>query len=165
MDVRVVTMTLRTQRRLLWTAAAGLALASAAAGLGFVLWPLERIEAAGSPAAATAQAPEETGGEASPLSAYAVIYERDLQRPLFDPKPAAPEKKPPPKPTVTLVGTVIAPGAARAVLKTKAGRIKMASVGQTVDGAEVLEVAADSATIRFAGHTYTLTIQKGSGGS
>ena len=164
MDLRVVTMTLRTQRRLLWTAAALLALASAGAGLGFVLWPLERLEESGGAVGASAETPEETAGEASPLSAYAVIYERDLQRPLFDPKPAAPEKKPPPKPTVTLVGTVIAPNGARAVLKTQGGQIKMATVGQTVEGAEVLEVTADSATIRFAGHTHTLAIQKKAGG-
>lgn len=161
----MVTMTLRTQRRLLWAVAALLALASAGAGTGLVLWPLNPLESASGPAAAAADAPEETNSDASPLSAYAVIYERDLQRPLFDPKPAAPKKKPPPKPTVILVGTVIAPGAARAVLKTKAGRIKMATVGQTVDGAEVLEVTADSATIRFAGHTHTLAIQKGAPGS
>jgi len=161
----MVTMTLRTQRRLLWTAAALLALASAGAGAGFVLWPLEPLASASGPAAAAADAPEETSSDASPLSAYAVIYERDLQRPLFDPKPVAPKKKPPPEPTVTLVGTVIAPGAARAVLKTKGGQIKMATIGQTVDGAEVLEVTVDSATIRFAGHTHTLAIQKKAGGS
>jgi hypothetical protein len=161
----MVTMTLRTQRRLLWAVAALLALASAGAGVGFVLWPLERLEESGGSGAPSAKAQGETDGEGSPLSAYAVIYERDLQRPLFDPKPVAPEEKPPPKPTVTLVGTVIAPDAARAVLKTNAGRIKMATVGQTVDGAEVLEVTADSATIRFAGHTHTLAIQKGAPGS
>jgi len=160
----MVIMTLRTQRRLLWTAAALLALASAGAGLGLALSPLERLEKSGGARAASAEAPAETADEASPLSAYAVIYERDLQRPLFDPKPVAPKKKPPPKPTVTLVGTVIAPNGARAVLKTNAGRIKMATVGQTVDGAEVLEVTADSATIRFAGHTHTLAIQKKAGG-
>jgi hypothetical protein len=43
---------------------------------------------------------------ADPRSAYALIYERNFQQPLYDAQ-VADVKPPPPKPAVTLVGTVI----------------------------------------------------------
>lgn len=161
-----MTMTIRTQRRLLWTAACLLGLACAAVGTALPAWPLASFEAEEGPDAGGAAAAETVERRPlPPLSTYAVVYGRDLQRPLVDPTPRTPERKPPPPPPVALVGTIVESQGTRALLKTKAGRIKMASVGERVDEAEVVEVGATSATIRFAGHTYTLNIEKGPQGS
>ncbi len=159
-------MTLRIQKRLLWTLSAVLVLAVAATGGALFLRPVERFDAAAKtdPASGGGLQPDDPN-ENLPLSAYAVIYEADLQRPLYDPGPVAAKPAPPPKPTITLVGTVIEEGFTYALLKTRAGQVKMASVGQTVDGAEVVGIAADSATIRFAGRTHVLTMQKEGKGS
>jgi hypothetical protein len=152
-------MTLQAQKRLLWTLNAVLATAIVAASAGFAFWPLPKFDAgpAGPPIAPRASAAKER----PPLSAYAVIYQQDLLAPLWD---VVETKAPPPQPVVTLAGTVIQPGFTYALLKNKAGEVKWVAVGQALDGAEVLEIAADSAVIRFGGATYTLKIQKeGSG--
>ena len=158
-------MTLRTQRRLLWGLNAALALGVVACAAGLFLVPVERFDAEGATTSVGVAGVPAAPGEALPLSAYAVIHARNLQRPLYDPKPVVTKPPPPPKPTVTLVGTVIEEGFTYALLKTKAGQVKMASVGQTVDGAEVVGIAADSATIRFVGRTHVLTMQKEGKGS
>ena len=155
-------MNLRTQARLVWTLDVLLALAATAVGAGLALWPVgQSASATGARPAATPAVPGAAGRATPPLTAYAAIYGRDLQQPLFD---AVPETRPLPKPTVTLVGTVIQPGNTFALLKTKAGQVQWAAVGQAVEGAEVLEITADSATVRFAENTYTLKVEKqGSG--
>lgn len=158
-------MTLRTQRRLLWTASGLLALAVVCSGAGLVAWPIEGANDGGAAdhAAGTVSATD-SPRDRPPLSAYAVVWQKDLQRPLYDPAPPVAQEKPPPKPEVTLVGTVIEQGFTYALLKTKAGQVKMASPGDTVDGAEVLGIAPDSATVRFAGHEHVLKVRKeGSG--
>jgi len=94
-----------------------------------------------------------------------VIYGRDWQRPLYDPKPAPKEAAPPPEPPVTLVGTVIEEGFTVAMLRTRSGPVKMVRTGQTVEGTEVLEVTSDGARVRYAGHEHALTLEKGKEGS
>ncbi len=155
-------MTLHTQNRMLWTLDVLLALAVVAGGAGLALWPIGRFEddgvAEGVPPAATQAAAD------LPLSAYAVLYDKDLLRPLYDAAPTVAAKTPPPKPTVTLVGTVIEQGFTYAMLRTKDGQVKMVAAGQTVEGAEVTEITSDSTTVRFGGQTHTLKIQKGESG-
>jgi len=149
-------MTLQAQKRLLWTLNAVLAAAIVAAGAGFAFWPLPKFDAGpGSPPAPASRG--SVAREKPPLSAYAVIYQQDLLAPLWD---VVETKAPPPQPAVTLAGTVIQPGFTYALLKNKAGEVKWVAVGQALDGAEVLEIATDSAVIRFGGATYTLKIQK-----
>ena len=158
-------MTLHTQNRMLWTLNVLLALAVVAGGAGLALWPIGRVEgdgaAEGVPPAATQAAAADTD---LPLSAYAVLYEKDLLRPLYDAAPTVAAKTPPPKPTVTLVGTVIEQGFTYALLRTKDGQVKMVAAGQVVDGSEVTEITSDSTTVRFGGATHTLKIQKGEAG-
>jgi hypothetical protein len=159
-------MTLRRTRRFLWTLCGALALAVVVTGAGLVAWPLE------GPGDGTAASPTAGGNpitgttrERLSLSAYACLWEKDLQRPLYDPAPAVAKPKPPPVPGVTLVGTVIEEGFTYALLKTKAGQVKMVSVGQTVEGAQVLVITANSTTIRLGGHEHVLKIEKETKGS
>jgi hypothetical protein len=148
-------MTLRARKRLVWSLCVVLALAIAGSGAGLALAPLPRLDTEG--AGKPPPAPAAPAAKKPPISEYAVIYGRDLQRPLFD---GEAEKGPPPKPPVTLVGTVVGSGSATAFLKTKAGGTQVVSVGQTVEGAEVTEITAQSATIKFAGTSFVLKVEK-----
>jgi hypothetical protein len=153
-------MNTRSQIRLIWAVNVVLAATVVAAGAGFALWPVAGVgdQAADTPAPAPASPPAQAR---PPLSSYAVIYARDLQEPLFD---AAAGERPVARPTVALAGTVVQPGNTFALLRTKAGQVQWARVGETVEGAEVTEITADSATVKFAGNTFTLKIEKqGSG--
>lgn len=151
-------MTLRTQTRLMWMLDVGLALVTVAVGAGLALWPVGQSSRAMAVRPATApSAPGAAPRQKPPLSAYAALSGRDFQQPLFD---APLESRPVPKPTVTLAGTVIQPGNTFALLKTKAGQVQWAAVGQTVEGAEVLEITADSVKIKVAEDTYTLKVEK-----
>jgi len=152
-------MTHRAQRRLVLALDAVLALALVATGAGLAAWPLGRL---GSDDNGSVNRSRDTAVEQDrlPLSAYAVIWNKNLQQPLYDPKPAVVAEKPPPKPALTVVGTVIEEGFTYALVKTQGGQVKMARVGQTVDGAEVLVVTADSVTVRFAGQEHVLKVEK-----
>jgi len=101
------------------------------------------------------------GDVTGPLSDYADIWQRDLRKPLHDPKPVAKAAKPAPKPklAVRLMGTVLEPGFTYAMLRGKSGETKFVGVGQSLDGAEVVEVAVSSATVRFHGDLITLKIE------
>ncbi len=97
-----------------------------------------------------------------PASAYAVIYQHDVRRPLYDPPPVKVAKPKPrqPKLTIQLTGTVIEPGSAVGLFRTSDSRHKFAGVGDSVEGAEVLSVVAGSATVRFEGRTFTLDVPR-----
>jgi type II secretory pathway component PulC len=123
--------------------------------------PLDEPDAAAlAPAAPTAQPAPLV--RKVPLIAYETISKRNLLQPLYD---SAAPNQPPPKPSVKLVGTVIEPGFTYAMLKTKEGQVKGVSVGETVDGAEVTEVKADSVTVKFAGEMHTLKVEGQGAGS
>jgi len=96
-----------------------------------------------------------------PLEAYAAVYERDLQRPLYDPSPVpAPAAKPPPAPDLRLVGTVIEPDNTFALLRTRRGEVKWARIGEALEGAEVVEIESEAVTVRFKGVDHQLAIEK-----
>ena len=119
----------------------------------------------------SAQASGDQGATSQPdavsprLADYAAIYQRDLRRPLFDPRLVEVVVKPPPapKPTFTLTGTVTEPGFTYALFRTRAGETKLVSVGESVEGAEVLAIGENAATVSFAGQTLELTVQKEGG--
>jgi hypothetical protein len=157
-------MTLQAQRRWLWMLSGALALAAAAGGAALALWPLAPLgDDPGAAAPSAPAAPAAPAREHAPLAAYAVVYQADLQRPLFDPPP--PQAAPPPRPNLALMGTVIERGFTCALLKTPAGQVQWLSVGQAIDGAEVTAIAADSVSVRFAGEVFTLKVQAEGGGS
>lgn len=97
------------------------------------------------------------------LDRFAVIYQKDVRRPLFDPKPVVyqpPPPPPPPKPTAKLVGTVADPGFACAIFRSGSGEDKVVPVGQTYEGIEVLEVKDTEAKVKFAGLPLVLKVEK-----
>ncbi len=156
-------MTLRTKRRLLWGLNALFALVLVGAGGGLVLAPLDEPAPPVSPRPdPVTQKPAEPP-EPPPLSAYAAAWQRDLQRPLYDPVPPVVIRKPPPPPKpppLALQGTIVEPGFAFAVLVTKDGRQRTVRVGQEVDGAELVRVTSDAAVVRFDGREHTLQAPK-----
>jgi hypothetical protein len=155
-------VTVRAQRRALWTLSAALAVATAHAA-ALLLQPV-RLEA---PAAAVASQPAPANAKAAPtirpLAEHVAAAGRDLRRPLEDPKPMAASAPAAPKLTVELMGTVIETNSAQALLRTSAGQSKFASVGDTVEGITVKAVEANQATVEFAGQLVTLTVRREEG--
>jgi hypothetical protein len=115
------------------------------------------------PAAPQAPPNGRTHAALSPLTDYAAIYQRPLQAPLFDPPPQKAVAPPPaPEPTFAarLIGTAVDPGFSYALFQTSADERKPVSVGQSIEGAEVLSIRADSVTVRFHGKTLELRIEE-----
>jgi hypothetical protein len=156
-------MTLRAKKRLLWTLSGALALGLVATAGGMALAPL-KVPTPGAPPrpGLDRETPPEPG-EPVPLSAYAAAYERNLQRPLYDPKPPVVVKRPPPPPKpppVTLKGTMVEPGFVFAVFRTQDGRQRTVRVGEEVEGAELVGVTPGAAVLRFEGREHTLQAPK-----
>ena len=158
-------MTLRDKRRLLWTACAGLAAALVGVNAALLFTPLDDPRAGATEPKPAPEVAPRAGPERPPLEVYAAAWACDLQRPLFDPEPVLVNRvpPPPPKPTVRLLGTIIEPGHTFAFLRGKDGSAKCVSVGEALDGAEVIEVRADSVVVRFAGQTHTIEAEKPAG--
>lgn len=100
------------------------------------------------------------------LAQFEPFWDRPLRSPLFDP-PVVVETPPPPPPppplTIRLVGTVVEPGRALAILVNAAGKIEMKAVGQTTGDpaqpAEILAVERDHVSVRYAGETRELALE------
>ncbi len=97
-----------------------------------------------------------------PLEEYAVIYSRDLRKPVFDIKPPDPIKVEPPKPKfkATLTGTVLEPGFTYALFRTSSGEDKLISVGQSIEDAEVTAIESETVTLNFHGDVLKLTVKQ-----
>jgi hypothetical protein len=97
------------------------------------------------------------------LESYAGVWQRPLRSPLFDAPPPKETPKPtPPPPTFRLVFTAVEPGASMATFRTAGGELRTISVGESIDGAVLLEVTRTTATVQAAGQKYTLTREGGS---
>ena len=92
------------------------------------------------------------------LNAFASAYQRDLRRPLFDPEivPTPPQKRPPL--SLTLLGTAVEDGHAQGVFRDKSGRTRLATVGESLEGAEILSIDDGSALVKFLGETIRLSV-------
>jgi hypothetical protein len=88
------------------------------------------------------------------------LLARDLRKPLYDPKPVEVVVQPKPKPplTLTLTGTAVDPGFTAAFLRTRRGETHIVAVGESLDGAKVLKVTADSATLLWHEEEKNLTV-------
>jgi hypothetical protein len=141
--------------------AVNLILAAAIAGsIAAALAPLEQAAPA-RPAVgaqpASAPSPQERLG---PLESYAPIYENDLRRPLRDTpasQAAAPTVAPPP---IRLTGTAMEAGSSFGIFRTSTNEVKLAGVGETVEGAEITEITANAATVKYNGQTFTLRVRE-----
>jgi hypothetical protein len=159
----MVEMGYRSWRRLLWTTSIVLAAGIVCVVCAAVFMPLDL--------AATREPALEDGGRAKakadpsvkkmvPLERYAVVYERDLRKPLFDPAVVRPpdSSKPKRKLTVTLVGTAVDPGLTYGIFRDSHGKTVLARIGQKIEDAEVVSVEEGSATVKFDGETITLSL-------
>jgi type II secretory pathway component PulC len=151
-------MTAKDQRRVLFIAAAILAAGAAGVVASAALLPLD-VGGLASPSGKKALAATQPARKAESLGAYAVIYQRDLRKPLFDPEAAKVEAPKPPPLTVTLKGTVVEDGFSYAILRNKGGEEKLLKVGDSLEGAEVVSIEQGEATVHFYGQTITLKAQ------
>ena len=151
-------MTIRDQKRLLWAINAALAAALVTSALLLTLLPLGVNMQAPSDGT-TGRLISSTVGQTLPLREFAVIYERDLRKPLFDAPPARPIEAPPPKLAARLIGTAVEPGFTYGLFKGKDGQTHLVEVGQKIDGAEVLQIAEGTATVLFEGERLQLKVE------
>jgi len=155
----MVTLTHRGRRRLLLATNAALAAAILACAAAAVLVPLD-AEAPRDNGRAGAPTTAPAVGAVGPRSAYAVIYGRDLRKPLHDAPPPGPAPAPPkPKFLAMLVGTAVEPGFTYGVFRTAGGQDKLVSPGERIEGAELVAVRDGQADIRFNGEIITLKVQ------
>lgn len=149
----------RDRKRLLWAIDAALATAIAAC-VACVWLPLETgvVPDAG-PVPPLASAPA-AGALPLPPDAYAVIYQRNLRLPLFDAPASAPTLAVAPPMPVRLKGTILEPGFCYAVFERTNGESRMVGVGESVDGVEVVAIAAASITVRYNGQLAALAVDK-----
>ena len=161
----MVRVTYRLQKRLLQTTVGLLAAGCLWAGWLLVAGPAD-FDSRSKPKAASARrgASEAVADALEPLDAYAGIHQRDLRRPLVDPEP--PPKPVPPKPklTIALQGTAVEPGHNYAFFQTNTGETKIASEGQTLEGAEIVSIGVGEVVVKFDGETITLLAPKEGGG-
>jgi len=161
----MVRFALRTRRRMLTVLNVALAVVIVAAVAYAAVLPPSPDPPRRAQRVASRPASQPSAAALKPLGDYAVIYARDLRRPLFDPEVAAPAVPKRPELSFKLVGVVVEPGFTYGIFRTRSGRDKLASVGQEVEGAEVLAVEQGAAKVRFHDETITLTVAgKGAGG-
>lgn len=117
-----------------------------------------------SPAGPAAQAPTPSSGpnpcasQPANLDRYALIWQRELRKPIFDAPPAAAASRP--QLALKLLGTVVEPGYTYGMFTTAKGEQQLVGVGQRIDGAEVKSIEDGSVTVLFGGETLTLKVEK-----
>ncbi len=157
----MVRMTFRNRKRLLWMLIVALG-ASIIGCVCFVVFMPLGIQVAEPETNNTGST--ETGSESvvEPLSAYAVVYKRDLRKPLFDPKPVSVRKPSVRKPRLglKLLGTAVDPAYTYGFFRDRSGQTKLVQVGQTLDGAEVIAITDGSATVRYHDEIIVLEVAK-----
>jgi len=159
----VVSMDLYRIKALLWRLSAALGMATAAAAAAMALWPMDTSGAGRASGAATTTAPADAVGEGDrPLDHYAVVWERPLRGPLYDPKPVVVVKAPPPEPKFQykLTGTVLEEGFSFATFADPRGKMTLCRVGQQIGEAELKSISADSVQVLLAGKLLTVPLEK-----
>lgn len=97
------------------------------------------------------------------LDAYACIYQRDLRRPVIDPKATPAPTPPPPKLTAVLIGTATDPDYTCAFFRLTSGEVTTVGVGQQIEQGKVTHIGEGKVTVVLAGQTLHLTSEGGSG--
>lgn len=75
------------------------------------------------------------------------------------------EPPPPPPPPLRVVGTLVTPNNAVAIVQLDNGQSRVVGVGESVAGYRIDRIAANNATVSGAGQTVTLPVQLASRGS
>lgn len=157
-------MNIRHARLGLAVLCGGLAVATLAVGsLALLLplsvaLPLEQSSVASQPATASAPAP---GRGRTSIPDVASVFGRDLRKPLLDATAAA--QTPAPTITFVLAGTIMEDNSANGIFRMKNGETRIVSVGERIEGAEIVEITADSATVRAGAQTLVLKVKKEAG--
>lgn len=156
----MVAWSTKTRRRLLWAANLSLLAATVASTLVLAISPLATNGPARKNSPDESRVNLEPKHGVRPLEEYVVIYGRDFRKPLYDIKPTPPTEPPKPKLTLTLTGTAVEPGYTFATFQTGSGESKLVGLGETIAGAEVVKITADSVTVSFNGELITLKVSK-----
>ena len=159
-------MTLRNQKRLLTLL--NLLLIAGVGGVWYIGVAIPVAPPQGNHRGSVVTSPEanhaENPSQQPPLEDFAVIYSRDLRKPLFDPKPkrvAKPAPPPPPKPAFKLVGTVVeGEDNSLGLFRTRNGETKFKGVGEMIEGAKVLEIREGGVTVQLQGRRIEMKVNK-----
>lgn len=161
----MVTLSLHNQKRLLQAITLLLVAGAIACALLLIFLPLSLPTNNNDKRTASSNNAGDINATQASLQSYTEPLGRDLRYPLYDPKPIQVKAAPPPKPVLKakLVGTVLEPGFTYAIFTDASGKQTLVPVGQSIEGAEVLEIADGKAVVKFCGETITLMAQKETG--
>lgn len=161
-------LTPRTQRfglRLL--ALLALAGASALGSLTYRSVTAEAPRPEATPVVATSSEPTETSATRPSVDPASDAWRRRLRRPLYDPPPPPPKivKKELPPIRSKLLGTILEPGASRAMISVPGGAVEFRSEGDLLGphdpDAKIESINAQSITVSRGDETTQLTIDPG----
>lgn len=153
-------MHVRAMKMILWATAAALA-GGAVLLVGWSAGPV------GAPSTVPpAPRPAHAAGDGSvlpPVSAFEPLWGLELRRPLVDAAPAsagaANPEQPDGPPGLRLRGTIVEPDHSMAVFASVRGS-EWKSVGDDIDGARVIAIGPESATVEYDGRTITVAVEK-----
>ena len=167
-------MSPRTSRIALWTFTA---LCGAGAALSVGIAAVAPLDRGGDGAAARGQLATHAGttqpsaGTTASMASSDPLWDMSLRRPLVDapaPPPSAPvaaqpaiDQAPPP-PHLHLVGTIVEPGHSIALFQGAAGRTEFKAIGDAAEGAKVVSIREDGATVLWDGREIVVPIEGGS---
>lgn len=153
-------MTLRRQQHALYLVACVCA-AAAVLTLGLsVGLPLDSGQPAATAALAALPITTDSAGDNLPArSSFEPLLALPLRRPLYDAAPVveAPKPKVIPPLRLTLLGTILEPDQALAVLRDSGGKTQFLEVGQSLEDATVLTIEAAAVSLEYHGETRTLS--------
>ena len=102
---------------------------------------------------------------------FAPVMDMDLRRPLVDqpPPPTAAVHSddvppaPPPPPSFRLAGTIIESGHCMALFTTSTGKTEVKQIGEEMEGAKLLSITDDAATLRWNGREIVVAVDRPAG--
>lgn len=153
-------MNVRRTRILLWSTAA----AFGAASLGIVVVGLQLPYAQPAPPAnsqaggAAASSPDDRP-RLEPAD-FRDHWALDLHRPLYDPPPREPAAPAPPRLRLELLGTIVEPGDARALVRTSDGQVSFKREGDTADGARIEVIQETRIEVTYNDETIALSLDE-----
>lgn len=157
----MVAISYRTRRNILMGAVALLATVIVAALAATIFLP-PKVKVPERPGASAAPKDMHQDRKAEPLSAYAVIWQRELRKPLFPPKDPAAVVSSASRPALALqlIGTAVESGHTFGLFIDRSGQVRTGSVGDTIEGAEIKSITDGAAIVKYFGSDVTLRVAK-----